>query len=428
MNPASNSAPSDLHANAPRNSKKASRLPRGTTTCTLPLDTVQILWTAPGKLASKQFHKASSTSEVIKRDYDAGYSFVVLAPWPVNSIYELSPLLQAAEELPEALVIRGAPVTTDIVGSRAQRRGSGEGADFVGTFRTPAPGRCYAMIDIDKYVLPRGWTLNQTSVPKICEHLVQQLPKEFHNVSYHWQLSSSAGIGDPRVVSMHLWFWFDRPVPDADLKVWAKRINTAAGKKLVDDALFQHVQAHYTAAPIFTGMDDPFPRRSGLVQKVDDSVALVLPERETPVTPVKTSTAGAAARDVQVGAGFDYHLGQIGDHAGGAGFHGSIIRAAASYVATHGADGTDVEELYTMISERVLAADASQHDAGYITHMASREHIIPAINSALPRFGKSARPRKSRLYTDLAPHYIAETISVVEAQQWLDAQIADLFT
>ena len=76
---------------------------------------------------------------------------------------------------------------------------------------------------------------------------------------------------------MHIWFWLAKPVPDSALKIWAADLNTTAGVTLIDPALFQHVQAHYTAAPIFDGVDDPFPVRSDMVEKKLHCVNIVLP-------------------------------------------------------------------------------------------------------------------------------------------------------
>lgn len=231
------------------------------------IDTVTILWTAPGKLATKQFSKASSGAPTTVKPYDAGYLYSIEEPIGVNSIEELSALLTIIEKYPQALIIRGAPVSGDIIGKDVTRTGSGQGESFEGNFKTPAQGRHYMEIDVDKVVLPKGWRLNRGSIGKICQHIVQLLPPEFHDASYHWQLSSSAGVFDNTKVSAHFWFWLTKPVADTTLKTWAKHVNNSAGITLIDASLFQHVQPHYTAAPIFTGMPDPFPIRSGLAAK-----------------------------------------------------------------------------------------------------------------------------------------------------------------
>ena len=58
---------------------------------------------------------------------------------------------------------------------------------------------------------------------------------------------------------LHLWFWCDRPACDGSLRPWVKSIPYA------DASLFNSVQPHYTAAPIFVGGVDPVTERSGLL-------------------------------------------------------------------------------------------------------------------------------------------------------------------
>jgi hypothetical protein len=303
-----------------------------------------------------------------------------------------------------------------LIDKEVNRKGSGEGSAFVGNFKTPPQGRYYLEIDVDKLPLPKGWTLNPASISKICEHIVHQLPPEFHEASYHWQLSSSAGVFDKSTVSAHFWFWLASPVPDAALKAWAKHVNAGVGFKLIDPVLFQHVQAHYVAAPLFKGMANPFPTRSGLVTKAFDSVDLQLP------TPVAVSQAASAAPSGSFnaggGSGFDYHLSQIGDHPGGDGFHMPIVQAAASYVSGHGTDGTDVEVLFSVIQKRVLSADASKHSKSEVEDRAGREHIMSAITSALHKYGDAAsQHRKTRRLVGLTPdaHEGYQDIATIQA-------------
>lgn len=379
-------------------------------------DTVTILWTEPGKLATKQFSKATPTSVAIAKAYDAGYLYTAFKPIVIRDISDLSEVLTFCERQPCALIIRGAPISADILGKKVTRTGSGEGESFVGNFRTPEVGRYYIEIDVDKFALPKDWKLTQATVKKVVEHVVHKLPEEFHNASYHWQLSSSAGVFDRTKVSAHLWFWLMLPIPEKDLKRWANHVNAQAGAILVDPALYQHVQPHYTAAPIFIGMPDPFPVRSGLIQKEKDRVNLVLPP--IPTKAIQTKTPGVSATYESSGAGFDFFLNQIGDHAGGAGFHIPVRDAAASYVGTHGAEGTDPELLYSILRDRILAADASRHSEADIEQRASRGHIDQAISSAIQKFGNSAsQRRKSRRIEGLAPHYPSADTKSVDIQQ-----------
>lgn len=390
------------------------------------IDTVTILWTQFDKLATKQFSRTSPKASVTMKQYDAGYLYKVSKPIAISSIKELSTVLTTVEGWPQALIIRGSPVSADIIGQSVQRTGSGEGADFVGNFKTPVQGRHYIEIDVDKFALPTLCRLKHSNIRRICERIIHSLPPEFHEASYHWQLSSSAGVFDKSKVSAHFWFWLATPVPDATLKTWAKHVNAVAGLKLIDPALFQHVQPHYVAAPLFKGMADPFPVRSGLVTKIFDCVDLQLPppamvSQADITTPSGTfSTSG--------GSGFDYHMGRIGDHPGGDGFHNPIVQAAASYVSEHGREGTDVEALLLVIQQRVLTADASKHSKGEVEDRASREHIVSAITSALRKYGDATNQRrKTRRLVGLTPepHDGYQDVATIQAN--IDAILDEVF-
>lgn len=270
------------------------------------IDTVTILVTKTSNLATKQFSKAPPLPKVSVQAFNAGYHYCALVPAGVNDIHDLSTVLKFCEQNPNALIIRGEPVSDAVVGSWVRRTGSGEGANFTGNFRTPPQGRHYLEIDVDKLPLPKGWTLDQANISKICEYIVHQLPPEFHDASYHWQLSSSAGVFDNTKVSAHFWFWLAAPVSDAVLRKWAKHVNEVAGIKLVDGALFQHVQAHFVAAPLFKGMADPFPVRSGLVTKSIGSVDLQLPPTEPGAH--SGGPRSGSPFNTNGGSGFDYYL------------------------------------------------------------------------------------------------------------------------
>jgi hypothetical protein len=336
----------------------------------------------------------------------------------VSNLAELSSALTTLESMPNCFVIRGAPAP-GLDCTRAQQRTKTN-------FQTPVRGGHWVLIDFDKVPLPDALRLAD-GVAAVCEYLITLLPPEFHHASYHWQLSSSAGIGDPSVVSMHLWFWLDRPIADTDLKTWGSAWNAAnkdrvAGKSIIDTRLFNDVQAHYTAAPTFVGMSDPFPVRSGLVRKSVDEVAITLPPRST-----KRERGDAVDGVILKARGFEAILTEIGDHSGGRGFHGPIIRAVASYASTHGRHGTDIEALYEAVRARVLAADRSRHDDEHIEKAASREHIIPAIEQALAKFGGPSPRRKSRQIEGVAPHFTSKPIAPVEATGQLRSHIAAFF-
>src|SRR4051812_28907271 len=127
-------------------------------------------------------------------------------------------------------------------------------------------------------VIVRG---HPTPAAEALAYAVRQLPPEFHDASFFYQWSSSAGLKGA-VIKVHLFFWLDRPVPDHELREWAEAWNREHSPvgKLIDPALFDPIQAHYIARPRFVGRADPLPVRSGLVQKDRDEVAIRLLRRE----------------------------------------------------------------------------------------------------------------------------------------------------
>jgi hypothetical protein len=276
------------------------------------------------------------------------------------------------------------------------------------------------LIDIDKLPLPAG--LDFIKAPSaVVEHFVQRLPEEFHDASYHYQLSSSAGFRSPGLASAHVWFWLEPPLNDSELKRWAKAVNDKARCKLVDTALFNDVQPHYTAAPLFDGVPDPFPERSGLVRKSTPAVRLRVP-KESPRS--RRDRQGAS---VEQSMGFELLVAKIGDHPGGSGFHEAIIKATASYVAQHGRAGTDREALYERVRARVLEADRSQHDREYVEEMASREHIMAAIDGALEKYGdRPESRRRSKLVPGLAAEDRAPSVPSSEAHRQLSDLLDEL--
>jgi len=333
----------------------------------------------------------------------------------VSNITQLSALLQEIERCSNLLVIRG-QLLPHLERATLHRRRKVN-------FQTPPAGLQWLLIDVDKMPLGSGPTLLE-DVASVCERIVGRLPKAFHDVSYHWQLSSSAGFTDPSLVSLHLWFWLDRPIPDQELKTWGKWCNDKCRAKIVDTALFNDVQAHYTAAPRFVGIADPFPVRSGLVCKRLDEVALKLPPARTSPRSDKTHTDAPRLR---LSGGFEAIMGQIGDHPGGLGFHVPIIRAVASYVAAHGSEDTDIEALYEVVRARVLAADRSDHDATHVEEMASRGHIVPAIEQAIVKYGKPNPRRKSRQIPGAHPHFTSKPRGAADSSAMLQKAVRGFF-
>lgn len=179
----------------------------------------------------------------------------------VDGIASLSEALTVLESLPHSAVIRGkfkgadASATIDV---DAHKQGL---ARKIKALYDDAPHH-WVMIDVDKFASVADPMLDPEAA--VAEYITASLPAAFHDISCHWQLSSSAGhVSADGKLSAHLWFWLATPASGGELHTWAKA-SGLAGMGL-DISVFNSVQFHYTSAPLFAdGVADPVPRRSGL--------------------------------------------------------------------------------------------------------------------------------------------------------------------
>jgi hypothetical protein len=112
------------------------------------------------------------------------------------------------------------------------------------------------MIDIDS-LASDGDSSDQQAM---LSYATQQLPVEFQSVDFWYQFSSSMGIKSG--IRVHLWFWFDRPCSDDEMKAWLSGCP-------VDMRMFNPIQIHLTANPFFIdGAIDPYPNRAPIVVNV----------------------------------------------------------------------------------------------------------------------------------------------------------------
>lgn len=188
--------------------------------------------------------------------YDAGRLFRV-ASTQVSCIRTLSEALNKVERCPRWYVVRGEQVDPRVKYVRRTYLGDSPG------FR-PADRR-WVCLDIDGLPDTGG---GGDLLGEALAQAMDVLPPYLQDVSCWVQLSSSYGIKTPREVSIHLWFWLDRPACDFSLRAWAKTVN------YVDPALYNPVQPHYTALPRFDGSPDPVPARSTLYVGQTDTVTL----------------------------------------------------------------------------------------------------------------------------------------------------------
>jgi hypothetical protein len=201
-------------------------------------DRITILRCERGRCATKRWVLDPNNGKPKLEGYDAGMWFAAESV-EVDGIRGLSALLTRLERDPRALAIRGELLPG--VDPRQVRRTKRRGGKVEPYFAEPAGGRRWLLVDFDKVPIPAHIDIVDDPVGAV-EYLVGLLPDAFQDVSYHWQLSSSAGMGDPGVLSAHLWFCLDRPITKAELRRWAATIEVP-----VDHSLFNEVQPHYTA-------------------------------------------------------------------------------------------------------------------------------------------------------------------------------------
>jgi hypothetical protein len=225
--------------------------------------------------------------------FDAGYGYQV-SQAPVAGLTELSNLLTIIQHNPQLMVIRGmyrGDAHARTVRHLTKRTGLLEpGLTSDGLARRilenfddqPLP---WMMIDIDDYAPPAG--IDPIAEPEraIQAYIGANLPPCFYGAGYHWQLSSGAGHArNAGLLKAHVWFWLSTPMTSLQLYAW-RRGHDPDGNK-IDGSVFNAVQPHYTALPVFApGVADPVPRRCGL--SAGGPVALT----------IDPATAAAASRD-----------------------------------------------------------------------------------------------------------------------------------
>ncbi len=367
--------------------------------------------------------------------YNAGSQFKYL-PVEVSDIQSLSKELFKLSGNDKAFVIRGS-LREGIDPKGIVNKTKLFKVKQVPDFESNPDGVPWVMLDIDSIQAPE--LLELKTAPLACiEYVISCLPSYFHNVSYHYQLSSSAGKGDSKYVKVHLWYWLTSPVHDDKVKYWGVQLNKSG--KLVDAKMFQAVQPHYTCDPIFEcAATNPFPtNRSGFVKHNVDAVEFPeLPDYEAPVTSdlvyataLYASTHKGSKDGYKPTKGFQNYLNQIGDHEGGSGsFHNAVYAAMCSYVGTHGIEGTDKEALKKILKKKILSAHADPakgHDKNYVANEATDAVLDAQLKNAFIHAGSKGKTGKVE---GVKPHFTHSKIySAIEGTTELDKHLDSYMT
>lgn len=370
-------------------------------------DTLTVLSTF-GTPATKVFSRRRDGT-IRKTSYGSGARFWSTEVIGVRDIRDLARALKTLEGARQSFVVRGARAPDADPDNMARLVHARE--DQPATL-VDVP-RHWLMIDMDG--IPRGDGPDPALDPQsAAESMIRRLPDAFHRATCWWQWSSSQGMGGDDALSVHLWFWLAEPQGSADLRRWASAVNTGAGRRLVDPALFNAAQPHYTAAPLFKGgVHDPLPRRSGLRVGEVDAVALSIPA--LPVLSVVESPP-PETDPASEGRGIEARLEAIG---GPTGFHGPIKSTIGAWFAAAGSEA-DGEALKARVRER-LAEVAPQHPtrAGDLARYASDRFLDDLIAWTRARqFTAEAGPQAC------PPSFPAPTLTVRQVREALKLLIA----
>lgn len=228
-------------------------------------------------------YKADGTTE----SYGDAKSFA-FSEQPVSDIHSLSRLLTKLESNPQRCIVRG-----KFAGEDKAEKGKLEGSWSRTNNSFDDCQHNWLMIDIDNYKPGFADPINEPAAA-VMDFLEEFLPPCFKDVSFHWQLSSSAGApGKEGLLKAHVWFWLDVSYSSAQLYAWAKQYPR------IDKAVFRRVQVHYCANPIFEeGVTDPVPVRSGFHQAKSDAVKLIISQEL--IEQAHTTGSGTSGNDMKL--------------------------------------------------------------------------------------------------------------------------------
>jgi hypothetical protein len=291
----------------------------------------------------------------------------------IGALFEV--LIEESED-PNVFIIRGAlREHVDPDGKVYRRKDINKHGDDAHFEECP---RRWVMIDIDKLPLD-GIDLINDPEGTVKRAIKKFLPECYQNVSFLWQLSSSAGVGDDNgLLSIHIWFVLDRPVGHDELKAFHELKAPA-----VDRSTFRTVQVHYIAAPISEdGISDHLPKRIGLVELDKDEVSFP----ELPPEAIASAYRTIGKGPTGTVHGFENKLKRLGDGDGLDGFHGPLRDAAASYVYGKFPQEIDCDRLkarFRGAMERSPKRPDREHDLDRYT---SDAYLNDIIGSAIKKF------------------------------------------
>ncbi len=276
-----------------------------------------ILTPVPKSICTKTIKKGKTVSHKVAKNFQ-------FRTRRFDTPDEFFDQLEKLQKLQYSFIVRGHPSKTTDLSCDVRRivRATGEGTV------TPVLRR-WVTLDIDGLPADKNKKiLSHEFDPKDPETTIRDvidlLPSAFHDTSCHWRYSASAGFKGT-TVSCHISFVLDVPISDEDLKRYFQTFNESFlgvyGRRLVDPALFNPIQPHYTAAPVIEDVEDPMAQRSGVIKGANDTVPL---SREWIYT----------SEDEPEDRKYMRFLNSVGDDKDG--FHHPIMQGIASWINFHG--------------------------------------------------------------------------------------------
>ncbi len=317
-------------------------------------------------MATKLFY-AQEDGTINKESFSAG-KFFKHEEKQVSNIYELAEVFDNLLNEPKKFVIRGK--AKKAAGEIVRRKTHAPHAAF------DAVPRRWVMLDIDKQECPAYFDPAKNP-EEVARWALGLLPEPFRNVTCFCKFSASQSvpgkIGDaPQSrVSMHIVFWCDRAASEEEWKRYFKG-NPAP----IDRALFSPVQIHYTARPIFQGIDDPVPRRT-CVLKGDNDVLTVppIPAPETRKSGQRRETAPEVSEDSR-----DKALDLLRPYYK----EGARSRLSGAIAATLYRGGWGAEDVADFVQALAASADDEEAAARYDSAL----RICSAVDDNRPAQGK----------------------------------------
>ena len=232
-------------------------------------DHMYILQSTDCSHVAAKTHHYSDGEYISTTPYSRAYKFACKRVG-LGGLDDLYATLKKLQDLRRCFVVRGRLASGGTYKTGVNRRYKDHIDRQDPDFEMHPQGRRWLMLDIDDIPFP-SWIIDDSDAPtpkelqKAAAWAQGLLDQPWRSASAVYQFSSSAFVGKDDTMKIHFWFWMDRPCYDPSVRSYFKDV------RIVDEAVFNPVQPHYTARPAFEGADDPIHgSRMGIVRHDHD--------------------------------------------------------------------------------------------------------------------------------------------------------------